>query len=248
MYKTAFALGLSVLLSACAVNQDGVHLGVGSAPSDNEITKARKELEKNASESSAKKLANDVVNRNSKPGVVLIGDVGPFRAFDNDTKAKEYNKQYVHTAAAWHPEHPDPYLSKADFVNTIAGWTSVQVFGIPGLMNLRIPAMVPAGLDKSINFASGFGSFFIGTTGDLVAGLSNDDGWVILTRVLCKDSSSTDGGSAYRICAANYARGRFDASTGRELGDGLTPKSGGSTIDVNTYKRIDATATVGTIK
>jgi hypothetical protein len=240
--KTLLALSLSALLSACAVNQDGVHVGVSPAPSATDVAKARAQLEKSAAEAAGKKVANDVMTRNSKAGLVLIGDVGPLRAFDADAKAKEYDTGYAKVAAKWHPEHPDAYLSKADFESRFAGWTTVQVFGIPGLMNKCIPALVPVGFDKSINYASSVGSFFVGTTGDLVAGLSNDDGWVVLTRVLCKDSTGSDGGASYRACAKDYERGRFDANTGRELGDGLAPKDDGATIDVKTYQRVDKPA------
>ncbi|WP_233809440.1 hypothetical protein [Paraburkholderia sp. HP33-1] len=243
MNKSLIAVSMCVLLSACAANRDGVGIGFGSGPNASELAKARSEMEQSALSTSAKHVANAVLTRNSRGGLVLIGTVGPLRTYDGDDARKNYEKGYVNSARQWHPEHPEPYMTEADYTQQVAGWTSVETYSIPGVMSMRVPAQVPYSVVKEISFPSTFASLMIQKTGDLVAGLSNDDGWVFVTQVLCKDSTTEDGGKSYRVCAANYERGRFDAATGRELDTSLAPKENGTMIDTSTYKRLPPAST-----
>lgn len=237
MKKILLMLGISVMLGACSVSRDGATIGFSTGPNASQIAKARSEMEQNAVSTTAKKAVNNELTKNSRGGLVMIGDVGALRQYDHEDAVKSY-KTYTKSAANWHPEHTDAFMSEADYVGQVAGWTSVEIYSIPGIISTRVPAQVPFSVLKSIAFPSTLASYFVQKTGDLVVGVSNDDGWVFITKVLCKDSFSQDGGNSYRTCAADYQRGRFDASTGKELDSDLAVKKDGAAIDPVTYKSL----------
>lgn len=242
MKKVLLVLGLSMLLGACATNRDGVPL-LSMGPNQSELAKARTEMTKNAASSSAKSAINHALTKDSRAGLVLIGTVGPMRELDHDGAVKDYQASYSKGAATWHPEHSTPFMMQADYASQVAGWTSVEVLSIPGVINTRVPAKVPNSLAKEISFPSTVASWFVSKTGDLVAGVSNDDGWVFLKKVLCKDTYVEDGGAAYRQCAKDYVRGRFDANSGKELDTSLQPKERGELIDPVSFKHLTEVTT-----
>jgi hypothetical protein len=205
-----------VLLGACTVSKDG--LGVAHRPDPNRPVQIRQQLEQNA------QAAADATGR---PGLLLVGTTGPFRAVDPKDRDGLY-AQYLKAAEVWHPGRPAG-MSEDQFVEKLAGWASVQTWGIPGVMSMRARVLVSTDGVKGTQFASAGGSFMFGTTGDLIAARSDDDGIVWLERVLCKDQAG------YRDCAKQYRSGFFDANTGQELDKTRKPKPDGARIDTTTY-------------
>lgn len=228
MNKIAIVLlAVSSALAGCAVTRDGVRVGTGGAPSQGQADQVRAQLESSAKTHAAKAAAEGALDGDIKPGVIMVGTLGPLREADEETLRKGYKKGYLKGAEMWHPGKP-PALSEDDFVAQVRGWTTVETFSIPGVMNSRHPALVPRRFDG--DFASTFGSFMLGTTGDLVVAKTNDDAAYLLTQVLCKGDAP-----AYRDCAAKYERGRFDANTGDELGSDMKPKNNGVAINTGDY-------------
>jgi hypothetical protein len=123
-------------------------------------------------------------------------------------------------------------MDAATFQDRLAGWASIQTFGIPGIGGIRLRMLVPANVVHEAQFASVAGSFLFGTTGDLVVARSDHDGLLWLERVLCHDDSS------YHACAKSYQAGVFDENTGQALGRDRKPKSNGGTVSVTTYMKI----------
>lgn len=209
-------LSIILSLSACTVSKDG--LGVAHRPDPNQPARVRQQLEQNA---------QAVGEAARPPGLLLIGTTGPLRAVDPKDRDALY-AQYLKTAELWHPGEP-ARLSADALAARLAGWASVQTWGIPGVMSMRGRVLVPSEALKDTRFASAAGSFMFGTTGDLIAARSDDDGLVWLERVLCKD------GGGYRECARHYRSGFFDANTGRQLDQNRKPTPHGARIDTETY-------------
>jgi hypothetical protein len=205
-----------MLLGACTVSKDG--LGVAHRPDPNRPVQIRQQLELNA------QATGDAARR---PGLLLVGTTGPFRAVDAKDRDSLY-AQYLKAADIWHPGQP-ALMTKEQLSEKLAGWASVQTWGIPGVMSMRARVLVPSDTVKDTQFASAGGSFMFGTTGDLIAARSDDDGIVWLKRVLCKDTAG------YGACAQQYRSGFFDANTGQELDKNRKPKPGGARIDTTTY-------------
>jgi len=164
-------------------------------------------------------VSKDGVGFASKPhaaqsGVLIVGTTGPLRTL-NDTERDEFYRNHVTVAK-----------------DKIAGWASIQTFGIPLVMNVRYRVLVPTSVAQDTQFASAAASFVFGASGDLVAARSDRDGLLWIDRVLCKADRS------YEACAQKYAVGVFDENTGRELGRDDKPKPDGEWVDVSSYVRL----------
>ena len=211
-----------MLAGGCAVSKDGV--GFASRPPDaRQIAKTHDQLAANAESAGDQSTA-------VQPGFLVVGTTGPFRPVD-DKERQDFYRAYVHFASEWHPG-VSPALSPAAFQDKLAGWASIQTFGIPLVMSSRMRVLVPATAAEGTRFASAAGSFLFGTTGDLVAARTDSDGLVWIERVLCK------AGHGYQACAENYVSGLFDANTGRELGRDKKPKAEGEWVDISSYLRL----------
>jgi hypothetical protein len=116
--------------------------------------------------------------------------------------------------------------------SSLAGWASIQTFGIPGIGSVRLRMLVPTSVVHETQFASAAGSFLFGTTGDLVVARSDHDGLLWLERVLCRDDNS------YHGCAKNYQAGVFDQNSGQALGRDRKPKANGAKVDIITYLKV----------
>jgi hypothetical protein len=208
------SLLLAPLVLGCAVSKDGV--GVASQP------------------------------RVVQSGVLIVGTTGPLRTL-NDTERDEFYRGYVAAASEPHPaeeSHPaqqpqgeaspgtPPILTAAEFKEIIAGWASIQTFGIPLVMNLRYRVLVPTSVAQNTRFASAAAAFVFGASGDLVAARSDREGLLWIDRVLCKADRS------YEACAQKYAVGVFDENTGRELSRDYKPKPDGEWVDISSYLRL----------
>ena len=77
----------------------------------------------------------------------------------------------------------------------------------------------------------------MGGAGDLIAARTNDDGVLIVERVLCRE------GPEFRKCTKSYEIGVFDAETGLKLDGHLEPTSNGIQINVVDYREIESGGT-----
>lgn len=217
---------LALLLGGCAISKDG--LGFASrTPHANQIAKTRDQLAQNAAAGTPASVSPAAA---AQPAFLVVGTTGPFRTID-DQQREDFYRAYVRAASEWHPGEA-PALSSEAFQDRLAGWASVQTFGVPLVMSLRMRVLVTAGTVQDTRFASAAGSFLFGTTGDLVAARTDRDGLLWLDRVLCKS------GRGFQSCAEKYQPGVFDANTGRELGRNKKPKAHGEWVDVSSYVRL----------
>jgi len=207
--------------SGCAVSKDGIGFAQ-HAPSANQITQTREQLQRNESASPP--------GDDAAPGILIIGTTGPFRPV-SDKEREEFYRSYVAFAAQWHPGAP-PRLDAPAFQQKLAGWASIETSGVPGIMSWRSRVLVPASAAHDTEFASPPGSFMFGTTGDLIVARQDYDGLIWLEKVLCRDDRS------YRACAKNYQAGIFDENTGIALDHHRRPRADGAAVDVTSYLRL----------
>ncbi len=222
-------LGLSSILTGCAVTADGI--GFARKPPDfDKIPQAKEQLQTNASAAAVKAPIVDSPDAEApQPGIVVVGTTGPFRNLSEEELKKTYTV-YLKAADKWHPGEAAK-IDETTFRSTFAGYASIETYSIPGFLNWRSMALVPKTVADQATFASKAGSMLFGTTGDLVSARSNE-GIMLFERVLCRDDAT------YHDCARTYERGYFDGITGQELAEGLKPKKGGKRIDPKTYRKI----------
>lgn len=231
------AIAVSLGMSACSAikpNQgtDGVRLYGGGATSPSDMQKIKEQLSQNAKSSTGKALAQQAIAGETRPGILVIGNVGSLRKLEGEARAKFYKESYSATAAKWHPDQPAT-MSEADFTNQIAGYTGIVMWSIPGVIAGRRTAAVREVDVAKIDFPGARMANFFGSTGDLVVASTNDDGAILVDQVLCKESAE-----GYSKCADKFTRGVFDKNTGAELGTGMTEKQGGARIDATTFQTI----------
>ena len=226
----------SLVLSACSTTkgpgEDGFRLPGGGPASNEQFEKMKAHLEQNARSSSAKATVEGVVAGEVRPGAITIGNVGSLREVSADQIPEFYRKSYVASAEKWHPGIA-PVMTEAEFIDKLAGYTAITTWNIPGFVARRTTAAVLKADVPLIDFPGKMSATMWGSTGDLVAARSNEDGLFIVSSVLCKESSSD-----YSRCAEQFVRGNFDANTGFEIERDMSQKSDGSRIDVTSYKAI----------
>jgi hypothetical protein len=211
---------------------DGVRLYGGGPTSSSDMQKIKEQLSQNAKSSGSKALAQQAIAGESRPGILVIGNVGSLRKLEGDTRAKFYKESYSATAEKWHPGQP-AMMPEAEFTNQIAGYTGIVLWSVPGVIAGRRTAAVREVDVPKIDFPSMRMANFFGSTGDLVVASTNDDGAILIDQVLCKESASD-----YSKCSDQFTRGVFDKNSGSELGTGMVEKSGGAHIDVTTFHSI----------
>ncbi|QJD91675.1 hypothetical protein HH213_17230 [Duganella dendranthematis] len=231
MFKGICAAAIAVSLVGCVATKDGMRFGTGSAPSDSDVARVRSQIAENAQKSAAKKALAEALTPAPKPGVLVIGETGVLREMDLAKLDQEY-KAFSVIAEKWHPGVP-PHWTKQDYGNRIGGVTTLEIYSIPGIINLKLPAAVPRDRMTSINFASIAGAWLMNSTKDLVIARSIDDGILVIERVLCSSASED-----YRSCASQYAPGRYDAVSGIEVDRSFKLKTDGVRIDITTFKKI----------
>jgi len=219
----------ALAVSGCSVTADGIG-PAHRAPDDKKVAQVKEQLQENAATSASTNAASgDAGSGSVQPGIVVIGTTGPLRTIEDKSREGFY-AAYVKVAGQWHPGEP-PAMDVATFQARLAGWASIQTFGIPGIASVRLRMLVPSNLVHEAQFASAAGSFVFGTTGDLVVAKSDHDGLLWLERVLCRDDSS------YHVCAKSFQAGVFDANTGQALGRDRKPKANGGSVDLLTYMK-----------
>ena len=234
---TAVVIAVSLNIAACSTSpskpgQDGVHLFGGGPVSNSDLQKMRDQLAQNAKSSAAKAGAREAMDSEPVPGTIVIGNVGSLRRVDAAGLLSMYQQAYVVGAKKWHADQP-PVMTEAQFTSQVAGYTGLVLWSVPGVVSSRRTVAVLEADVPGIDFPSQRMASFWGTTGDLVVARQNDDGIFFVSQVLCKKSASE-----YSRCEALYARGLFDQNTGDELGNDRAPKTGGTCVDVTTFKII----------
>jgi hypothetical protein len=229
MKRLIHSVALAVALSGCAASRDGVRLGSG--PSDSDIARIKNQISENAQKSAAKRAVTAAITPDSKPGILIIGETGVLHELDAARNKKNY-KEFTDIAEKWHPGQT-AYWDEEEYHRRIGGWTTLEIYSIPGLIALKLPSAVPKARMSSINFASTAGAWLINSTKDLVLARSNEDGIAVIESVLC--SSSLD---EFKKCSDQYVKGQFDAVSGIELDRSAKIKPDGTRIDTTSFKRI----------
>lgn len=207
-------------LSTGCVSQEGI--GVGTQPYVSVGMVKYSRLPNAEPEEGDERVAN----------VTLIGTLSAYRGFDADDYEREYEK-YAKGFEKWE-SGTEPNLSFEGFSETMAGWTNVKVFGIPLIAAAYMKALVPRDVIGEVDFESGFGTFLLQSSSDLVAAVSNDDGAFVVKELLCPDTQG------FTECKKQYHRGIFEAATGKELRSKLRIKEDGVHIDPATFKIIES--------
>lgn len=237
--KYIVVIAVSSTLAACATKpspdnpgSDGFHVWGGGRVSSSDAQKIKDQLAQNAKSSTVKGAAKEALDIEPVPGTVVIGNVGSLRALDVAARAEIYRTAYVVGAQKWHPGTPT-VMSETDFTNTVAGYTGLVLWSVPGVVASRRTVAVLQADIAAIDFPGQRTANYFGVTGDLVVARQNADGVFFVSRILCKKSAPE-----YSQCEGQFARGLFDQNTGEELGNDRAPKTGGARIDVTTYKVI----------
>jgi hypothetical protein len=162
------------------------------------------------------------------PAVIVIGRVRLFEAMPTEESESIYRRQYLTFVQTW--ENPrEPTLSMEEFVSTISGFCRVSLWSTP-VIEISMDALVPVDIVDRIQYPGILDMLFWTGVGDLVAARTNDDGVLIVQRILCSE------GSGYRECSKSYGKGFFDATTGRELSYRGKVKKDGLIVDTTHYK------------
>lgn len=167
-------------------------------------------------------------------GLIVVGRVWEFEPISQEDVESVYEQQYLTFVATWQAER-EPSLSLGQFTNTIGGFTKIRIWQV-SLLLVEVQrvayALVPSRLIGEYQFPVTFWT----RSGDLIAAKTNDDGVLIVRRILCML------GPEFGECSSSYVKGAFDATTGRELDNHLESKKDGSTIDTNNFQVVDPTS------
>ncbi|MEV4780117.1 hypothetical protein [Burkholderia sp. LMU1-1-1.1] len=229
MKKLLYSIALATSLAGCAASRDGVRLGTG--PSDSDIARIKNQIAENAQKSAAKRAVTAAIMPDSKPGILVIGETGVLHELDPSRRKKNY-KEFTDIAEKWHPGQT-AYWDENEYHRRIGGWTTLEIYSIPGVIALKLSSAVTKEQTSSINFASAAGAWLINSTKDLVIARSNEDGISVIESVLC--SSSLED---FKKCSDQYVKGQFDALSGLELDRSTKIKPDGARIDVASFKRM----------
>lgn len=169
-------------------------------------------------------------------GLIVVGRVTDFQAIEYDEFESVYKGQYLAFYEKWHGDG-DPALSMGQFANTIGGFTKIAAWRFNGLGLIGAQkvtyALVPNRLEDGIQVPSVVDRFFWTGTSDLVAAKTNDDGVFVIKRVLCQE------GPEFDQCSKGYAKGLFEATTGTAIDEDLKPITGGPSIDIESFVKLD---------
>lgn len=125
-------LASTIFATGCAVSADGIG-PAHRAPEANQVAQVKHQSEQNSTGTASAEV---------HPGILIIGTAGPLRIV-KDVDRDRFYAAYQQAAEQWHPGLP-PAMDTAAFREKLAGWASLQTFGIPGLVNMRVIVLVPA--------------------------------------------------------------------------------------------------------
>ena len=160
--------------------------------------------------------------------VIIVGNVMAFEAFDQAVLNQRFDVYLKRMTDA--SKQPD--FSREWYSATSAGETSVKFSGVTGLYSRFYRAEVPKDIAKSISFASAFGTFMVGSSGDLVVAQRAGKTGTWVTHMLCSEKDP-----AYSACENQYKVGVYQGVDGRQIDDKLQVVSGGTQIDTVTFKK-----------
>ena len=214
-------------LSGCALTPEGIRLPIPSPDASNSA-KLIKNLRDASLKAGARMAVDPLLVAEDRPGIVIIGGLGPVRRLDAQARAEFYQGT---TAQAQKMGLPPPITTEAEFVAGTAGYASVFFDG--GFFSLQryVYAAIPAGLVDSLHSPSVWATAGYGGTGDFVVVHTHQDGWNQIVTVLCDDTADN-----YDDCEVQYRRGRYDRTTGYELSHNNAILTDGARIDPRTYK------------
>ncbi|WP_186300333.1 hypothetical protein [Denitromonas ohlonensis] len=219
-------LGMA-LLSGCALTPEGIRLPIPSPDATNSA-KLIKNVRDASLKAGARMAIDPLLVAEDRPGIVIIGGLGPVRRLDAQARAEYYQGT---TAQAQRMGLPPPMTTEAEFVSGTAGFASVFFAG--GFFSLQkyVYAAVPSSLVDALHFPSAWATAGYGGTGDFVVVHTHQDGWNQIVTVLCDDTADD-----YDECEDQYRRGRYDRTTGYELSHNNEILTDGVRIDPRTYR------------
>ena len=232
MRSVFIALTVTALLAGCAT-KEGIRLPSGSGPTKEGVEDFNK---RNAASQPPGQVVVAVLGEPVKtallpelaaPRVVIVGNVMALTSFEDATLNSRYDVYLKQIEA----KSGKPTFTREWYLATSAGETAVKFSGLTGLYSRFFKAEIPKDLIRQITFASAFGTFMAGTSGDLVAAERTAMNGTWVTRLLCSEKSSD-----YAKCEAQYARGIYQSSDGREIDDKLQLVTPGQVINPFTYR------------
>jgi hypothetical protein len=159
----------------------------------------------------------------------LVGKASAFRSI-NEKNVSRVFKMYTRVAREFDRSHP-PAMTEARLLDENAGWTKLK-FENYVIAAMYGTAFVPKSLREQVDFSTSALTILLQDSEDLVAAVSNSDGVLVITKLLCREDAK------YRECKRSYRKGVFDVHSGRELDLGtLAPKPKGALIDPHTFER-----------
>lgn len=223
--KRLTIVAAALALAACSTTYEGLRFGVGTGHSDEYVAKQRREAAARVPAEVAQQASSWAGS--SRAEVIVVGEAAVLSPMA-PAQRQVFYQEYAKAAAQRVPgRHLD--LDEKRFVAEIGGWSTIETYGVAGLLRFEQPAAVRAADIGRIRFASVVGNLLLGATGDLVAARSNTDGLLVIERVLCRE-----GEPDRSACAQRYAKGQFDGR-GAELDSDLKVKPGGRRIDPVNY-------------
>lgn len=227
--------GLLTLLASLAICGCVAHEPLGMKPGDLGVfgPGAVHELSNSASESDSPRIGEKGV-----PRLIYVGRVMEFEPIRYEHIELLYKRQYLAYFETLQLGR-EPSLSLGQFANTIGGFTMIarrRANWIMGKYESFLYALVPNRLDDEIQYPNSFDVTFWSGVGDLVAAETNEDGVLIVKRILCRD------GPDYGTCSSAYAGGAYDASTGKTVDYNLETLEDEPTIDTTNFEVIKSSA------
>lgn len=223
--KRLALVAAALALAACSTHYNGLRLGVGTGHSDEYLAKQRRQAAERVPAEVAQQAAGWAAAPRAE--VIVVGEAGYLSPMAQAQRTAFY-QAYARAAAA---REPGRRLAQdeAQFVREIGGWSTIETYGVAGLVRFEQPAAVRQADIGLVRFATTAGNLLLGATGDLVAARSNADGLLVVEKVLCRD-----GAPDYRACAERFAKGQFDRH-GAELDGNGQARAGGRRIDPANY-------------
>ena len=230
--RLIFLILVSALITGCAT-KEGIRLPGGSGPtkeSAEDFNKRNSTVAAGTSTSVAlppSTVKTTLIPDSGEPRMIVIGNVMALTVFDEATLGKRYDA-YLKAIEA---KSGTSGFTREWYVATSAGETAVKFSGITGLYTRFFKAEIPKDVIRQISFASAFGTFMAGTSGDLVAAERTAKTGTWVTRLLCSEKMAD-----YDKCEAQYSKGLYQSSDGREIDDKLQLVTSGKVINPHSYR------------
>lgn len=124
---------------------------------------------------------DDAVALSNGPRVIIIGNVMLLHRFNQKILHRRDDNNLKKIGDA------KPAFTREWVVSRSSGSVAVKISGILGVYSRFYTAEVPRDRGGMVTFASAFGTFMVGTSGDLVAAESEPPMGTWITRILCSE-------------------------------------------------------------